>query len=100
VPIVNRDYWFKIVEMLQQNWALIDTDKSGVTVWFFGDTSGVFDVMKFALLTEAEAALLRNGFRRYADDTKVQEFIAVPQPPFKRQPHPNGPIYSSGRFWV
>lgn len=24
VEIINRDYWFKVVEFLQQNWALID----------------------------------------------------------------------------
>lgn len=36
VPIISRDYWFKIVEFLQQNWALIDPNESGVIVWFLG----------------------------------------------------------------
>jgi len=29
--IQNRDYWFKIVEFLQQNWALIDETPEGCT---------------------------------------------------------------------
>jgi hypothetical protein len=44
VEIRSRDYWFKIVEFLQKNWALIDEDVvDGCTVFLFGDTSGVFD---------------------------------------------------------
>lgn len=99
VEIKSRDYWFKVVEFLQQNWALVDLDGSGVVVWFFGDTSGVFDQMTFPGNSEAETALKRNGFRRYADNPKAREYIAVPEPPFHRDAHPNGPIYSSGRFW-
>jgi len=97
--INSRDYWFKIVDFLQQNWALIDDAENGVVVWFFGDTSGVFDQLSFSSDAEAQSALLRNGFRRYATDAEARGFIALPQPPFHRQPHPNGPIYSSGRHW-
>jgi len=99
VPIVSRDYWFKIVEFLQQNWALIDSTDSGAVVWFFGDTFGVFDEMEFASVAEAAEALWRNGFRRYAEDTETHKLIAVPKPPFRQRPHPNGPIYSSRRYW-
>jgi hypothetical protein len=99
VPITSRDYWFKIVEFLQQNWALVDANDTGAVVWFFGDTSGVFDEMKFLSVAEAEQALVRNGFRRYAEDAKAREFVAIPQPPYRRQHHPNGPIYSSGQYW-
>jgi len=100
VEIASRDYWFKIVESLQHNWALIDSNPDGgSTVFFFGDTSGVFDRLPFPSGVDAEKALHRNGFARFADDKKAQEFIVIPQPPFHEQPHPNGPIYSSGRFW-
>ena len=99
VEIASRDYWFKVVEFLQQNWALIDLHEVGFIVWFFGDTSRVFDQMTFPTKIEAEKALQRNGFRRYADDPKAQESIGIPKPPFRRSVHPNGPIYSSGRFW-
>lgn len=99
VPILSRDYWFKVIEMLQQNWALIDPAEHGVDVFFVHDGSGVFDEMHFASLGEATGALCRNGFRRYAEDAEAQTFIAPPVPPFRQSGHPNGPIYSSGRFW-
>jgi len=101
VEIRSRDYWFKIVEFLQQNWALIDEDQHGATctVFFFGDTSGVFDRLRFSSTAEVETALLRNGFKRYDTDPKASEFIAKPEPPFWESRHPNGPIYSSGRYW-
>ncbi len=99
VDITSRDYWFKIVEFLQQNWALIDRIDDGVVVWFFGDTSGVFDDMSFPSEVAAVEALERNGFRRYAEDPRAREFIGIPKPPFHRHPHPNGRISSSGRLW-
>lgn len=102
IEIRSTDYWFKIIEMLQQNWALIDTAPGGTgcTVFFLGDTSGVFDQMCFASSAEAKAALHRNGFARFAEDKNVQKFIYRPQPPFHEASHPNGPIYSSGRYWL
>ena len=45
VEIKSRDYWFKVVDFLQQNWALIDKVEDVAIVWFFNDTSGVFDEM-------------------------------------------------------
>ena len=68
-------------------------------MFFFGDTSGVFDRLRFPSVTEAEIALLRNGFKRYDTDEKAKEFIGKPEPPFRERAHPNGPIYSSGRYW-
>ncbi len=100
VEIKSRDYWFKIVEFLQQNWALIDQRDSGVVVWFFGDTAGAFDEFNFKTEADAIRALKRNGFKLFADDTKALEFIAKQEPPFSRRPHSNWPIYSSGSFWI
>jgi hypothetical protein len=99
VNIQSNDYWFKVVEMLQQNWALIESTASGVTVYFIHDASGVFDQMPFASADTAAAALRLNGFRRFVNDPKEASFLRPPPPPFRRRPHPNGPIYSSGRFW-
>lgn len=98
VPIQNREYWFKVIEMLQQNWALIDSDAAGVVVYFLSDTSGVFDEMRFPSQASAVSALQTNGFHRLADDFSASSFLRCPVPPFTRRPHPNGPIYSSGRF--
>ena len=101
IEICFRDYWFKIVEFLQQNWGLVDQAPhgAGCTVYFFGDTAGVFDRLSFASVSDAEAALRRNGFARYAERPDVHDFIRCPEPPFREQDHPNGPIYSSGRSW-
>lgn len=97
--IKSRDYWFKVVEMLQQNWALIDPVEGGAIVYFLSDASGVFDQIAFGTTEAAEASLSENGFRRFGGDQQAQSFLQPPSPPFSRQPHPNGPIYSSGRFW-
>ncbi len=41
VKIHSRDYWVKVVEMLQQNWALIDQESHGkAVVYFVHDGSG------------------------------------------------------------
>lgn len=94
------DLWVKVVGMLQQNWAAIEpTDAAGVRVCFITDTGGVFDEMTFFSDTEAVAGLTRNGFRRLADAPDLQSFLRPPDPPFRPGSHPNGPIYSSGRFW-
>ena len=100
VIINSHDYWFKVVAMLQQNWALIDpVSPECCRVFFISDTSGVFDELEFSDLAAAEAALRRNGFARFEEDIEAQQFLTRPLPPFHRRPHPNGPIYSSGRYW-
>ena len=58
MQIASRDYWFKVVEMLQQNWALIEPAERGVTVFFLQDASGVFDQLAFTSVQEAEVVLL------------------------------------------
>lgn len=100
VPIKSRDYWVKVVEMLQQNWALIEPDGSGsFCIHFVSDTSVVFDMMVFASGDEAVEGLRRNGFHCYAEAPDLHSFLRPPDPPFRLGSHPNGPIYSSGRFW-
>ena len=100
VEIHSTDFWVKIVEMLQQNWALIAAvNGDTVCVHFISDTSGVFDEMEFPSADAAKRALERNGFRHFASSPDLQSFLHPPAAPFRRTAHPNGPIYSSGRFW-
>ena len=100
VEIKSRNYWFKVVEFLQTNWALIDERENGTAhVWFLNDVSGVFDEMDFPSLGDAVDGLMRNGFDLYDKAEQVHKFLAPPNSEFKREPHPNGNIYSSGRFW-
>jgi hypothetical protein len=100
IAIQNTDFWVKIVEMLQQNWAVIEVeDTEAVRVYFISDTSGVFDEMAFPSADAACEILNRNGFRRFAENSDLRSFLRPPSGPFHRAIHPNGPIYSSGRFW-
>jgi hypothetical protein len=101
VEILSREYWFKVIEMLQQNWALIDASKTGAgcIVYFIGDRSGVFDQIELVSVTEAERQLRINGFEKFEDDEEARHFIVPPAPPFRKSSHPNGAIYSSGRYW-
>ena len=101
VEIKSRDFWFKVVGFLQQNWALVDEEECGeCTIYFLNDAGGIFDQMKFKSVVSAEDGLRRNGFNKYAEDKKVQGFIATPSPHFSITSHPNGSIYSSGKFWI
>lgn len=101
IEIRSRDYWVKVVEFLQQNWALIDVqhDRSAV-IYFMHDLGGVFDQISVSSLDDARIALKRNGFEHFASTPSLQEFLHPPTEPFRREKHPNGEIYSSGRFWL
>jgi hypothetical protein len=100
IEIRSREFWVKIIEMLQQNWAIVEQIRvERCKVYFISDTSGVFDELEFHSKSEAFEALRKNGFFQYANDKNIQNFIIPPNPPFHRSSHPNGKIYSSGRFW-
>lgn len=101
IDIKSRAYWFKVVEMLQQNWALIEEVNSNqYRIYFISDTSGVFDEMNFNSLDDAISSLERNGFRLYSKNGAESMYLNPPEPPFQRREHPNGKIYSSGMFWI
>ena len=100
IEIKSREYWFKIVEFLQQNWALVDLQRdSSATIFFINDASGVFDRLYYSSMADAQKALRFNGFKPFSEDDETLSFIAEPKAPFHETSHPNGPIYSSGRFW-
>jgi len=92
--------WVKIIEMLQQNWAIITGRDTDVKVLFFDDRSRVFDQMTFQSEGAAIEGLIRNGFVRFEDEPEIQEFVSPPQDELTSGRHPNGPIYSSGRYWI
>lgn len=101
VPIIGAEYWFKVVEMLQQNWALLQPKGSGATVWFVDDESGVFDQLEFSSSASASRALRMNGFRSLENARATDSILPIaPLPPYRTCSHPSGPIYSSGQYWV
>ncbi len=102
VRIRSRDYWFKVVGMLQHNWALVERrafEGKGVRIHFVADDSRVFDEIDLELEFDARRSLRHNGFQLYAEDEEAQEVISPPEPPFYKGDHPNGKIYSSGEYW-
>ena len=65
--INSTNYWFKIVEFLQTNWALIEEYEDGrAIVSFIDDTSGTFDEIVFPSLEQAVNELMDNGFNLYS----------------------------------
>lgn len=101
IPLgLTRNPWVKIVEFLQQNWAVVIERDEDVLIIFYGDTCGVFDEMALGTRAEAEDALRRNGFIPFSEMHDGENFLSVPQGKFFEAGHPNGRIYSSGRYWA
>ena len=94
-----QDPWFKAIEFLQQNWAVVIEGEDDVLVVFYDDTCGVFDEIPFPTRNEAEQALRHNGFSKFLEDKSAQKFIGLPRGKFAERAHPGGKIYSGGRFW-
>ena len=101
----SRDFWIKVIEMLQENWALIEESENDPSciVYFIacGRDCGVFDQLEYDSLEHAKAELRYNGFMRCIPEEGYNDYFLdkKPQPPFYKYHHPNGPIYSSGKFW-
>lgn len=87
----------KVVGMLQQNWATEVSIGGRRVIAFVSDTSGVFDMLEFSKDDDVEGILDRNGFE---NSSRIADIATPPTPPFHVSPHPNGPVYSSGRFWI
>lgn len=96
INVRSNEFYVKVVDFLQQNWALIENENQ-IIIWFIDDNSGVFDRIIFDNLDEAEKSLLRNGFKKYLDpDEMFTEFLRPPQRPFFDSPRK---IYSTGKYW-
>ena len=89
----------KEVQFLQQNWALPVSIEGGLALLFVDDNARVFDRMDFHDEREMFEALRRNEFDEFAKMPRLQEFLRAPDIPSSARKHPNGRIYSSGRFW-
>jgi hypothetical protein len=99
VLIISRDFWFKIVDFLQQSWALIDEGADAVTVWFLDDGGGVSTGFHFPRNWRQSVPFAATAFAASRLIGGLKHFIATPRTPFHNRPNPNGPIYSSGRYW-
>ena len=117
LPIISHDWWVKVLEMLQHNWALIEELDGKYIVYFFHDLGttkrfpkeytlrqlrnrcAVVDSLEFDSLEDAQGALRRNDFERLEEN---------PGPWDGYQPHGNfydarggeEGIYSKAGYWV
>lgn len=57
IELKSEIFWVKIVDFLQQNWALIEIIDSKIIVFFIQDASMIFDKMEFNTIQEAENGL-------------------------------------------
>ncbi len=63
IEISNEVYWYKTVEFLQQNWAVMEPEGNSFKVLFFDDAGAIFDSIELDSLEDAESALKRNGLK-------------------------------------
>lgn len=89
-------FWCKVLDMLVENFAVIEENGTKARVIFCLVNGGVFDELDFDSRPAAEAALSRNGFVRCNPPG------STPRPPesslFLYESENRG-VYSSGRFW-
>lgn len=115
--ISNRDWWVKVLGMLQHNWALIEEDRNGATtVYFFHDggmTLGstgyrlseirsrcaVVDSLNFPDREDASQALDRNGFFRLTERPGPW-MNDYPKGHFYDARATEEGIYSRGEYWI
>lgn len=117
LSISSRDWWVKVLGMLQHNWAIIEESDGRFFVYFFHDLGttksfpkaftlrqlqnrcGVIDSLVFNSLEDAMAGLRLNDFERLAEN---------PGPWDGYQPHGNfydarsdeEGIYSRAGYWI
>jgi hypothetical protein len=89
-------FWCKILNMLVDNFAVIEKKGTKARVIFCLANGGVFDELDFHSRTAAEAALIRNGFVRCNAHGSTP---CPPGSPLFLYESENRGIYSSGRFW-
>lgn len=89
IELKSETFWVKIVDFLQQNWALIEIIDSKIFVFFIQDASMVFDKIEFKTIEDAENGLLKNGFKLYLDENEnFENFIVPPKKPYGESPRP------------
>lgn len=98
--IESRDFWVKTIDVLYQNWAVVNVGADGLaTIYFMDGAGGVFDELPIESISSAATSLTRNGFVRYADSKDLHVRVKPPPSTYHRRLHPNGRVYSSNTTW-
>lgn len=95
----GQGIWFKVISMLQQNWAVCEPTATVCRVRFFDDDSSVFDRLEFPDTSAAAIALAHNGFTRIRDRPSFMTVAPLPRFPLTDAGSNSRPVYSSGDHW-
>lgn len=114
--IQSREWWIKVLGMLQHNWALIEEGSDGAAiVYFFHDGEvgmasygysrsqlkgryAIVDSLNFASVQLAKEALARNGFRLHGDDERLGSDVKPRGNFYDVRPFEDG-VYSRQGNW-
>ena len=115
--IQSREWWIKVLGMLQHNWALIDEKADGsATVFFFHDGEvgmgcygysraqlkgryAIVDSLDFESVQIAKEALSRNGFRLHGDEELLGSDVKPQGNFFDARAMEEG-VYSRQGHWI
>jgi len=98
---LSQRLWVKVLDMLQQNWCLIEyVGGQSVEMVFFDDHGSVFDWLPTAGIKEAEQALKTNGFFWMYESPSFYLASGVPKRPKSGERFRDRPVYSSGEYWI
>ena len=97
----NIDDWYvKLVEMLQQNWAIIKLGET-TQIIFVNDPGDVFDIIEVKDQETAHDKLMQNGFDKFSSPSWKRPLDEILTPPFKVvDTGERRKIYSSGKYWI
>ena len=116
MKISSKDWWVKVLNMCQHNWALIESDTATI-IYFFHDNgvtlsppkklkyfevknkSGIIDSLVFDNNLSAEQALKRNGFIRLSENSGPWE-LNIPLNDFYDAREDGLGIYSKDGRWI
>ena len=115
--IQSREWWIKVLGMLQHNWALIEEEAdSSAVVYFFHDGEigmacygyskqqlkgryAIVDSLNFESVQLANDALSRNGFRLHKDEELLGSDVKPLGNFYDARPFEEG-VYSRQRNWT
>lgn len=104
--LLAGEVWVKVVEFLQQNWAVLrtDTPSAGARIWFVNDGRAAFDFIDYDSPAMARRALQLNGFQVY--EASEHDWLESPIPgnlasgDIATRGWSPRPIYSSRKYWI
>ena len=90
-------WYYKPIDMLVINFAVISENVPDV-IRFVDQTGYVFDRMTFGANTSLHEELIRNGFKKVADDDFIK-LVGLPEA-IKDLGGETQPVYSPGKFCI